>query len=176
MNLDTLGAIAEIMQKYDLTHVNITVDGDEVELDRSDPAAPSSATGSAPSVVMVPVPAAQGAPAASAYAPAPAGAPAPTATSQPVSSPVVAPAAAPVEEGVTEVEAPMVGVFYTAPAPGAEPFVRIGSKVHRGDTLCIVEAMKYMNEVQSEVDGTVIDICASDGELVEYGRPLMKIS
>ncbi len=70
----------------------------------------------------------------------------------------------------------MVGVFYAAPAPGADPFVRVGSKVKKGDTLCIVEAMKCMNEVQSEVDGTVVDICASDGELVEYGRCLMRIS
>ena len=70
----------------------------------------------------------------------------------------------------------MVGVFYEAPSPGAEPFVRVGSKVRKGDTLCIVEAMKCMNEVTAEVDGTVVDICANDGELVEYGRCLMRLS
>lgn len=176
MNLDTLGGIAEIMQKYGLTHVSATVEGDQVELDRADPDGPSPAAAPAAPVVMVPVPAAPAAPDAYAPAPAPA-APAAGAPSSPASSsPVVASPAAPVEEGVTQVEAPMVGVFYAAPAPGAEPFVHVGSKVRRGDTLCIVEAMKYMNEVQSEVDGTVVDICATDGELVEYGRCLMKIS
>lgn len=70
----------------------------------------------------------------------------------------------------------MVGVFYMAPAPGAEPFVKLGSKVKKGETLCIVEAMKCMNEVVAEEDGTVVDICATDGELVEYGRVLMRLS
>ena len=76
---------------------------------------------------------------------------------------------------VTVVSAPMVGVFYAAPSPGAEPFVRVGSKVHKGDTLCVIEAMKLMNEVTAERDGEVVDVCATDGELVEYGCCLMKI-
>ncbi|SDC02325.1 acetyl-CoA carboxylase biotin carboxyl carrier protein [Parafannyhessea umbonata] len=73
------------------------------------------------------------------------------------------------------VKAPMVGVYYAAPAPGAEPFVHVGSKVKKGDTLCVIEAMKAMNEVTAEVDGEVVDVCASDGELVEYGCVLMKL-
>lgn len=76
---------------------------------------------------------------------------------------------------VVAVKAPMVGVFYAAPAPGAEPFVHVGSKVKKGDTLCVIEAMKAMNEVTAEVDGEVVDVCASDGELVEYGCVLMKL-
>ena len=76
---------------------------------------------------------------------------------------------------VTVVSAPMVGVFYAAPSPGAEPFVRVGSKVHKGDTLCVIEAMKLMNEVTAERDGEVVEVCATDGELVEYGCCLMKI-
>jgi acetyl-CoA carboxylase biotin carboxyl carrier protein len=69
----------------------------------------------------------------------------------------------------------MVGVFYAAASPGAEPFVRVGSKVKKGDTLCVIEAMKAMNEVTAEADGEVVDICVSDGELVEYDCVLMKI-
>ena len=63
----------------------------------------------------------------------------------------------------------MVGVFYAAPAPGAEPFVHVGSKVKKGETLCVIEAMKVMNEVTAEADGEVVDICVKDGDLVEYG-------
>ncbi len=75
----------------------------------------------------------------------------------------------------TVVSAPMVGVFYAASSPGAEPFVRVGDHVHVGQTLCIVEAMKVMNEVRSEVEGEIVDICVEDGDLVEYGSCLMKI-
>ncbi|MBM6813826.1 acetyl-CoA carboxylase biotin carboxyl carrier protein, partial [Olsenella uli] len=75
----------------------------------------------------------------------------------------------------TAVRAPMVGVFYAAPSPGAEPFVRVGSKVKKGETLCVIEAMKVMNEVTAEADGEIVDICVKDGDLVEYGCCLMKI-
>lgn len=76
---------------------------------------------------------------------------------------------------LTLVKAPMVGVFYAAPSPGADPFVRVGSKVKKGDTLCVMEAMKLMNEVVAEVDGEVVDVCVEDGDLVEFGGTLMKI-
>ncbi|NJE80281.1 acetyl-CoA carboxylase biotin carboxyl carrier protein, partial [Olsenella sp. SW781] len=75
----------------------------------------------------------------------------------------------------TAVRAPMVGVFYAAPSPGAEPFVHVGSKVKKGETLCVIEAMKVMNEVTAEADGEIVDICVKDGDLVEYGCCLMKI-
>lgn len=76
---------------------------------------------------------------------------------------------------VALVTAPMVGVFYAAPSPGAEPFVHVGSKVHKGDTLCVIEAMKLMNEVVAERDGEIVDVCVEDGELVEFGCTLMKL-
>ena len=76
---------------------------------------------------------------------------------------------------LTLVKAPMVGVFYAAPSPGADPFVHVGSKVKKGDTLCVMEAMKLMNEVVAEVDGEVVDVCVEDGDLVEFGGTLMKI-
>ena len=97
----------------------------------------------------------------------------PSAMAAPVAAPTVAPAA-PEPKG-TEVTAPMVGVFYAAPAPGDEPFVHVGSKVKAGETLCIIEAMKVLNEVTAEADGEVLEICVADGDLVEFGSCLMRI-
>ena len=70
------------------------------------------------------------------------------------------------------ITAPIVGTFYIAPAPGAEPFVQPGSKVKKGQTVCIIEAMKLMNEIQTEEDMEIIEVLANDGEMVEYGQPL----
>lgn len=76
---------------------------------------------------------------------------------------------------VTEVKSPMVGVFYSAPTPDAEPFVKVGSRVKKGDVLCIIEAMKLMNEIVAEQDGEVVDRCVENGDVVEYGQTLFKI-
>lgn len=73
------------------------------------------------------------------------------------------------------VKSPMVGIFYTAPSPEAEPFVKVGSKVKKGDTLCIIEAMKLMNDVVAEEDGEIVEICAENGSLVEFGQILFKM-
>jgi len=73
------------------------------------------------------------------------------------------------------VESPMVGTFYRAPAPGAEPFVREGDYVEKGQTLCIIEALKVMNEIESEVSGIVRKILVENGQPVEYGQPLFYI-
>lgn len=83
-----------------------------------------------------------------------------------------APAAA--AEGV-EITSPMVGVFYAAPAENAEPFVKVGDRVRRGQTLCIVEAMKLMNEIMAEMDGEIVEVCAENGQVVDYGCPLFRI-
>ncbi len=69
----------------------------------------------------------------------------------------------------------MVGTFYIKPAPTEEPYVEIGKQVKKGDTLCILEAMKLMNEIESEFTGTITEIYVKDGETVEYGTPLFKI-
>lgn len=74
-----------------------------------------------------------------------------------------------------DVKSPMVGIFYTAPSPEAEPFVKVGSKVKKGDTLCIIEAMKLMNDVVAEEDGEIVEVCAENGSLVEFGQTLFKI-
>lgn len=79
------------------------------------------------------------------------------------------------EEGLVDVLAPMVGTFYQAPAPGAEPFVQVGARVKSGDTLCILEAMKLMNEIEAEMEGEVVDVAVKNGELVEFGQVLMTL-
>lgn len=73
------------------------------------------------------------------------------------------------------VKAPMVGTFYAKSSTTADPFVEVGSKVKKGDTLCIIEAMKLMNEIESEFDGEIVEILVKDGEMVEYGKPLFII-
>lgn len=84
-------------------------------------------------------------------------------------------AAAPIAEAMpagTEVKSPMVGSFYAAPAPGAKNFVALGQSIKAGDTLCIIEAMKIMNPIKSEVSGTIVKILVENGDPVEYGQPL----
>lgn len=70
---------------------------------------------------------------------------------------------------------PMVGTFYSAPSPDAEPFVKVGQTVKEGDVVCIVEAMKLMNEIESEFAGKIIEICVADGQPVEFGQVLMYV-
>ena len=151
MDSKRLAEIADVMEDRGLTRVRVEEpDGTAVELERASTAQP----------VAVPMPM-------------------PSAVAAQVTAPTVAPAtqtpsAAPEPKG-TEVTAPMVGVFYAAPAPGDEPFVHVGSKVKAGETLCIIEAMKVLNEVTAEADGEVLEICVADGDLVEFGSCLMRI-
>ncbi|HML49609.1 MAG TPA: acetyl-CoA carboxylase biotin carboxyl carrier protein, partial [Clostridia bacterium] len=74
-----------------------------------------------------------------------------------------------------EVKSPMVGVFYAAPSPESPPFVKRGDRVKRGDVLCIIEAMKLLNEIAAEADGEIADICVENGQVVEYSQTLFKI-
>ena len=66
----------------------------------------------------------------------------------------------------------MVGVFYAAPSPDSEPFVTVGQSVKKGQVVCIIEAMKLMNEIAAEKDGVITDVCVSNGDIVEFGQPL----
>lgn len=86
-----------------------------------------------------------------------------------------APAAAPARSNEHVVTAPMVGTFYAAPAPGAKAFVQIGDQVKMGQTLCIIEAMKMMNQIESEKSGRITAILAKNGDPVEFGQPLFVI-
>lgn len=156
MDSKRLAEIADVMEDRGLTRVRVEEpDGTAVELERASAAQPVAVPMPMPSAMAAPV----AAPAAMPAAPEP--------TAQ-------APSPAPEPKG-TEVTAPMVGVFYAAPAPGDEPFVHAGSKVKAGETLCIIEAMKVLNEVTAEADGEVLEICVADGDLVEFGSCLMRI-
>ena len=104
----------------------------------------------------------------------------PAAACQPVPAAVPAPVAVPepAAEAVPDdhaICAPMPGIFYAAPSPDAEPFVTVGSHVQKGDTVCIVEAMKLMNEITADCSGEIVEVCLQNGELVEYGQPLFKV-
>ena len=156
MDSKRLAEIADVMEDRGLTRVRVEEpDGTAVELERASAAQPVAVPMPMPSAMAAQVAAPTVAPAA----PEPA---------------TQTPAAAPEPKG-TEVTAPMVGIFYAAPAPGDEPFVRVGSKVKAGETLCIIEAMKVLNEVTAEADGEVLEICVADGDLVEFGSCLMRI-
>lgn len=156
MDSKRLAEIADVMEDRGLTRVRVEEpDGTAVELERASVAQPVAVPMPMPSAMAAQVAAPTVAPAAPELA-------------------AQTPAAAPEPKG-TEVTAPMVGVFYAAPAPGDEPFVRVGSKVKAGETLCIIEAMKVLNEVTAEADGEVLEICVADGDLVEFGSCLMRI-
>ena len=154
MDSKRLAEIADVMEDRGLTRVRVEEpDGTAVELERASTAQP----------VAVPMSSAMAAPVA-----------APTVSPAAPEPAAQTPAATPEPKGI-EVTAPMVGVFYAAPAPGDEPFVHVGSKVKAGETLCIIEAMKVLNEVTAEADGEVLEIHAADGDLVEFGSCLMRI-
>ena len=99
---------------------------------------------------------------------------APSAQVVEVASPAAA-AAAPAQPAGHTVKSPMVGTFYRASAPGAKPFVEVGDSIKEGDTICIVEAMKILNEIEADKSGTVTQILVQNGQAVEYGQPLFAI-
>jgi acetyl-CoA carboxylase biotin carboxyl carrier protein len=95
----------------------------------------------------------------------------------PVAAPVAAAPAAPVAEAASGhvVKSPMVGTFYRASSPGAKPFAEVGSQVKEGETICIIEAMKILNEIEADKSGTITRILGENGQAVEYGQPLFVI-
>ncbi len=108
----------------------------------------------------------QQAPAAEAHAPVHA---------VPVAAPVAAPAPKAEVSALLEVKSPMVGTYYASAEPGSKPYVTVGATVTKGQVLCIIEAMKIMNEIECEVSGTVREVCVTDAHPVEYGQPLFRI-
>ena len=152
MDLAQIEALAKLIRQSDLTALEISEGNTRIRLERS-----VSAT--APSTMpLVAVPAV------------------PEVTAVSIPETVQSENSSTVDfHNMNELKSPMVGVFYAAPSPGAQPYVSIGSKVKAGDVLCIVEAMKLMNEIVAEQDGEIVDICAQDGQIVEYGQTLFKI-
>jgi acetyl-CoA carboxylase biotin carboxyl carrier protein len=153
MDIRKVKKLIELLEESGISGIEIKEGEETVRISRHSPA-------SAP-VYAAPV---AYAPAAGPAAPAPAAAPAATAAPPP-------PAHAP-EKVVT---APMVGTFYAAPAPGAKPFVEIGSEVKPGDVLCIIEAMKMMNQIESDKAGRVVSVLVKNGDPVEFGQSLFVI-
>ena len=148
MDVKKIESLARLMQETGLTGLELVEDGQQLRLERQ------------VEVVAAPV-----------AAPAPA-APVPATGAEALG--VTHEEPAPVKEG-TLVLAPTVGVFYSAPSPDARPFVEVGDQVKKGDTLCIIEAMKLMNEIPAELDGTVAEICVGNGQVVEFNQPLFRI-
>lgn len=150
MDVKKIESLAKLMQETGLTGLEL-VEGDvELRLERQ-----QEVVAVAPAAPVMPV-----------------AAPAPAAGAEALG--VSHEQAAPQKEG-TLVLSPTVGVFYASPSPDTRPFVEVGDQVKKGDTLCIIEAMKLMNEIPSEVDGTVAEICVGNGQVVEYNQPLFRI-
>ncbi len=146
MTFDEIRDLAKLMEEYNLTEVKIESDKDNVYFRRGDDRAPV-----APVIMQ--------APAAPVAAPAVAAAPA--------SAPVAAPAT-PKET----IDSPLVGTFYKAASPDAAPFVQVGDRINADTTLCIIEAMKVMNEVKAEKSGVIKEILIENGQPVEFGQPM----
>jgi acetyl-CoA carboxylase biotin carboxyl carrier protein len=154
MDLRKLKTLIDLVSDSNVAELEITEAEGKVRIVKSGPAAPAQ-------TVYAPLPASAAAPVApvSAVAPAPA-------------APNPAPAAQPA--GFV-VKSPMVGTFYRAATPGGSPFVEVGQKVSEGTTLCIIEAMKILNEIDAEKSGTITQILGENGQAGEYGQPLFVI-
>lgn len=148
MKIDEIKAIAEIVAANDLAELKLERDGFTLEIKRG-----STVVAAAPVAVAVPAPAA--APAAVA--------------------PAAAPAVAETSASRVTIDSPLVGTLYRAPSPEAAPFVKVGDKVTPDTVVCIVEAMKVMNEIKAEKSGVIRDILVENGSAVEFGQPLFVI-
>lgn len=169
------GAQVQLMDLAFLKGLIEAVDGsgiDTIEINRAGTRIRISKTPTAPAPVAAPAAVAAAAPAGATVAAAPAAAPAATMSAPAESAPAES---APAASNLVDVVSPMVGTFYRAPAPEAPSYVEIGSSVHTGQTLCILEAMKLMNELESEVDGVVREILVENADPVEYGQVLFRI-
>jgi acetyl-CoA carboxylase biotin carboxyl carrier protein len=146
---DLIESLIRALDQSSLDSIEIERGGTRIRLSKTPPQAPAGG---------LPVPTAGEAPAVSA-APVPAGPAAP----------------APTPSHLVDVKSPMVGTFYRSAAPDAPPYVDRGTRVSKGDTLCIIEAMKLMNELESEVEGRVVEVLAENAHPVEYGQVLFRI-
>ena len=155
MDIRKVKKLIELLDESGIAEIEITEGEESVRISRYPQGA---ATAPAPAAVVAP-------------APAPIAAPVPSAAPEAAETP---PAAAADDDGYV-VTAPMVGTFYAASSPGAAPYVQVGDRINEGDTLCIIEAMKMMNQIESDVSGVVKSIRVQNGEPVEYGQTLFVI-
>jgi acetyl-CoA carboxylase biotin carboxyl carrier protein len=156
MDIRKIKKLIELLEESGVAEIEIREGEESVRIARQ---APASAGHNGPIYMTAP-----------AQAPAPAAAPAAAHAPAPAASP-----AATAGKGETVVPAPMVGTYYSSPSPGAKQFVAIGDEVKPGQVLCIIEAMKMMNQIESEVGGKVRAILVKNGEPVEFGQPLFII-
>jgi acetyl-CoA carboxylase biotin carboxyl carrier protein len=154
MDIRKIKKLIELLEESGLAEIEITEGEESVRIARAMQGAPV-VTQYAAAPVPVPVSAAP--------------APAPAAAAAPAAAP------APADRDENLVTAPMVGTFYASPAPGAKSFVEVGQEVRVGQVLCIIEAMKMMNQIESERAGKVVAVLAKNGEPVEFGQPLFAI-
>ncbi len=153
MNLKELKELVELMNENDLCELEIEREGTKIKLKKTG----EHSVSVQPMTYAIPT------------TPAPAG-------KAPAAPAVAAEAAAPAANGnLKEIKSPMVGTFYRAPSPEAAPFVEIGQTVEVGQVVCIVEAMKLMNEIKSEVRGKIVEICVDNAEPVEFGQVLFRV-
>lgn len=155
MDLRKLKTLIDLVSESGVAELEITEGDDRVKIVNRVGAAPMAAA--APAVIPTPV-VASAAPAA-----------APAVAAEPAAAPVAA-------EDTRTINSPMVGTFYRAPSPGAKPFADVGQKVKAGDTVCIIEAMKLLNEIETEYDGVIKEILVENGQPVEFGQPLFVIA
>ncbi len=164
MNQNEIKELVEFLVEKDIAEFELERDDIKLRVKRPQPVVAASET----TFYAAPPPYAP--PYQASAAPVPA-APLPT----PAAAPAAAAPAAASEVGVEVIKSPIVGTFYEAASPGAPPFVKRGDTVSVGQVLCIVEAMKLMNEIEAEKSGEIVDILVSNGQPVEYGQPLFKI-
>ena len=148
MDIRKVKKLIELLDESGIAEIEISEGEDSVRISRYAPGVPQTAVVAAPASVAV------------------------AAAPEPVVAPSVAQPAAEAEEDGYAVTAPMVGTFYTATSPGTAAFVQVGDEVNEGDTLCIIEAMKMMNQIEADVAGTIKSIRVQNGEPVEYGQVL----
>jgi len=160
IDLDFVERLIRALDESGVDHVEIERGGTKIRISKT----PSVTVSSSP--VMA---GSLGGAMAGGHAPAPALSPAPGTPAPP------APPPPPPPSNLVEITSPMVGTFYRSSAPGSPPFVEIGSRIAKGDGLCIIEAMKLMNEMEAEMEGTIRDVCVSNGEPVEYGQVLFRV-
>ena len=150
MNIDEIKKILQLMQENNLAEFEMEKEGFRIALRKSQPS------------IIAPQPVQQISPQMQ--------------VSAPQSISLDKPAADKEDKGkYHEVVSPMVGTFYAAPSPESDPFVQVGDEIHHDDVICILEAMKVMNEIKAEVHGRIVDILVENAEPVEYGQPLFKV-
>jgi acetyl-CoA carboxylase biotin carboxyl carrier protein len=170
VDIADLKEILRILEEQEITEFELEQDGVKLRVCRQAPAVPAAALGLPASAVM----AAPAAAAPGAAAPAQALAPTPSAAPPAAAPSAAVPAAAAAPAGVT-VKSPIVGTFYRAPDPNSAPFVNVGDRIKVGQVLCIIEAMKLMNEIEAELAGEIVEIHVENGRPVQYGDALFTV-